>query len=151
MYLNGMLLSLDLRTLLDSTQYLGTLVVRLETDNRPECGVFSGRGAGFGFDNEAETNQRMPHIAAPLQDELTNYAEVGIFDFVIDRPARQAKKNQINVFHYIATAWHDDVYYECAKTTVLRLTESYDGFTLSFNGLDVVLPDYEPGWLQRNR
>lgn len=149
-----MLLDLGLRFVINPTLYVGTLAIRLETDNRPECGVWSGRHAGF---TEEEGNQRMPRFHLVDESPMTatvDYDSLGFYDFVIDRLEPRARENQLLQYHYVALGWDGGVYVQHPAVWTLTLTERTDGWDVSigrpgWTGLTLILPDYQPGWIQR--
>ena len=140
-----MLIDLLTRPTIDPTIHPGTLVVRIQTDNRPECGVFAGRHAGFTPDEEGKA---MPRIGVGA------YCDLGIFDFVVDRPGRNAREHQILRYNYLVIGWDNAVYVQHQDIWHLTLQELSDGWSVSLNqpnsgGFTLILSDYEPGWMAR--
>ena len=141
-----MLIDLITRPTIDPTIHPGTLVVRLQTDNRPECGVFAGRHADL---TREEEGKPVPRILVGA------YQDLGIFDFVVDRPEKRiAHENQILRYHYLVIGWDQSVFVEHQEIWHLTLQELSDGWSLSINqpnsgGFNLILPDYEPGWMTR--
>jgi hypothetical protein len=141
-----MLLVLGHRFTVNPAEYAGTLAIRLDTDNRPECGVRSGNHAGF---YPEEENQPMPRFNVPSYG-----LNLGLYDFVIDRPERRARKNQILAYHYVVQGWDNGVYVQHQDIWRLTLSETSDDWSIAIhrpwvNGLDLILPDYEPGWIRQ--
>jgi hypothetical protein len=141
-----MLLDLSLRTIIDPTEYPSTLAVRLSTDNRPECGVFSGENRYFSPDEECRP---MPRFTPDLGG-----GELGFYDYVIDRPVARATENQTLQYHYVAMGWDSGPYAQYPLVWLLVLQELSDGWDISVSrpeskGFTLILPDYQPGWIQR--
>ena len=146
-----MLLAIGRRLTIDPAAYPLTLVIRLDTDNRPECGVRSGTHAGF--DREEEMNQPMPRFNVPSDDGM-EYGNLGLYDFVIDRPERRAQEHQVLAYHYAIVGWDNSVYVQHQDIWRMTLNETQGGWDVAIhrpgsNGLTLILPDYQPGWIQR--
>ena len=57
-------------------------------------------------------------------------------------------------YHYVALGWDGGVYVQHPSVWTLTLVERTDGWDVSvgrpgMNGFTLILPDYEPGWIQR--
>lgn len=150
-----MLIDLGLRFIVNPALYVGTLAVRLNTDNRPECGVFSGVHDGF---EEDEQNQPMPHFTLLDGDSVMgatmNFDDLGMYDFIIDRPVSRAQEHQVRRYNYVVRGWNNGVYYEHQDIWVLVLQEMTSGWDVGIhrpgmNGFTLILPDYQPGFLRR--
>jgi len=148
-----MLLNLSLGLIIDPSAYPSTLAVRLETDNRSDCGVRSGRHEGF--KDEAEMDQPMPRVVVPDDKQGYGLSDIGIFDYIIDRPAKLARAQQALRYSYVVTGHNNGVYYDCPDVHVLVLIETQDDWHVAFGrprdtqGFRLILPDYEPGWFAR--
>jgi len=146
-----MLLDFSLRFVINPAAYPGTLAIRLNTDDRPGCGVRSGRHDGF---TREEGDQPLPRFRLPLEPGEEDYGAMGMYDFVIDRPEGRAGTDQSLRYHYVATGWDNAVYSGYPDVWLLTLCELPTGWHVAVgrpgtNGFDLILPDYEPGWIQR--
>jgi hypothetical protein len=154
-----MLLDLSLRFVINPSLYEGTLAIRLETDNRPECGVFAGEHAAFPAEENHRAMPRFHQVLEPNQEaegqsSPIDLAELGFYDFVVDRPESRAQLNQVLRYHYVVVGWTNGVYIQHQSVWTLTLCEFFSGWHVSISrpgwmGLDLVLPDYQPGWIQR--
>jgi hypothetical protein len=147
-----MLLDLGLRFVINPSEYVGTLTIRLETDDRPGCGVRSGRHHGF---TQEEGDQPMPRFRIPPEPGEEDYGDFGMYDFLIDRPEGRAGTDKSLRYHYVATGWSNAVYSGYHDVWLLTLCELPTGWHVAVgrpgtNGFDLILPDYEPGWLDRS-
>jgi hypothetical protein len=132
-------------------EYPGTLVIDLHTDNRPECGVFSGRQCGFRLPEEME--QRMP----VLLGEPGTYEDFAYQRFVIDRPSVCVPLGQMWSYHYAVIGWESGVYLSHPEVHTLMLSETRSNqrvdWHLSVLGqrarFSVSLEDYQPGAVAR--
>lgn len=149
-----MLLDLTQPCVINPSEYVGTLAIRLQTDNRPECGVFSGQHEGF---EPAEENQRMPHFTlmdgAPMGASL-NFDDLGMYDFILDRPVARAEEHQMLRYSYVVRGWDSAVYVQYQDIWLVTLQELSDGWSVALgrpgqNGFRIILPDYEPGFIAR--
>ena len=138
--------------------YVGTLGIRMQTGDHPQCGVRSGRHNGFRA--EWEMNQPMPRFQIPAEpadvaNGVPSWEGLGFYDYVIDRPETRAGEHMRLEYNYVVTAWHDVVYSEgYPDVWTLALHETTEGWDAHFGrigtyGLTLILPDYEPGWIQR--
>jgi hypothetical protein len=125
-----------LGTFFDPVQYPGRLLVCLNTDDRPECGVFSGTDCNF---DAGDKKQRMQTIEHP------EFSGEGLEVFEIVRHPR-APLNQIRQYHYGAISWKYGGYLSYPTGQELVLTEHNSSeehfWTVHFAGVQVLLPDY---------
>lgn len=142
-----MLIDFTTRITIDPMLYTTTLAIRLCTDNRPDCGVFSGRYGGF---SSEEFGLCQPRFSV-FEDE-----SLGFFDFVINRPAHQARQHERVVYSYIAVGWTNEIYVNYPETWTINLYEMIDTWFVSVNetrrdGFNLILPDYVPGWFKQTK
>jgi hypothetical protein len=144
-----MLIDLIQRLTINPSQYPTTLVVRLDTNNRPECGVFAGSMCGF---DPAEEGLLVPQI-------LTEDDEVGFHDYIIDRPRGNVQEHQSLRYYYAVVGWSNSVYVQMPVAWELTFIEEYGEKGTQWSaafapvtglGLTLVLPDYTPGYRARN-
>lgn len=144
-----MLLDLGLRLVVNPSEYVGTLAIRLTTDDLPGYGLRSGQHAGF---QPGEGNQDVPRRPVPGLDHEEVYP--GVWDYVIDLP-RRVQENQVLSYHYVAQGQGSGVYVQYPDIWLLQVTEaSGSGWDVSIHrpghfGFTLILPDYEPGYLGR--
>jgi len=131
---------------LNPLEYPTTLAVRLETGERPACGVFAGRNMDFAPHEEGE-------LVALVGD-----AE-GCRTFLLDRPERGHHRGCSRYWYYVAIGWRSDVYIEHPYVYAMTLQEHDGGpdnyfwavrvSTGESSRFTLILPDYEPGALAR--
>jgi hypothetical protein len=133
---------------IDPSQYPTTLTVRIDTGNRPDCGVFAGKNLQFA---RHEVNKLVPCIE---DDDGTRV-------YLLDRPESQAKDHVMARWDYAAIGWEGDVYVEHPYVWTLTLQELNHGpfpgpsrWHISFSqnhdpAMTLILLDYKPGALAR--
>lgn len=141
-----MLIDLSRPVTINPFEYPTMLAILLETDDRPECGVFAGRHDDFARHEEGKI--------VPLIENAGN----GRLTFLLDRPARETREHLVRRWHYAAIGWDNAVYveYPCAYELVLGEHEyGPDNYHWSISVtahtplFHLVLFDYEPGALGR--
>jgi hypothetical protein len=145
-----MLIDLCLPLTLNPYEYPTTLAIRLETDNRPECGVFAGRHTDFSRNEEGKT--------VPLIDD----DGTGRKTFILDRDGDRGSGRLCRTWHYAAVGWTDGIYVDHPYVYTLTLREyagnDADGLEKYFWAVSVsrtnplfqlLLPDYEPDAVAR--
>lgn len=143
MYPLGMLIDLGLRLVVSPSEYVGTLAIRLQTDDLPGYGLRSGQHAGF---RPGEGNQDVPGIPVGPPDDVLP----GVWDYVIDLP-RRVQENQVLTYHYVAQGRGSGVYVQYPDVWLLQVTESSSaGWDVAVHrpghyGFTLILPDYRPG------
>ncbi len=136
-----MLIRLFSQVCLSFTEYPGQLVIHMNTDNREDCGVFSGRHAGF--TSPEEMNQRMPTLPQDSDDIGT-----GFMKFVITRDPIVSPHPTSRTYPYLITQRESGVYLSYLKSKELILTETTHTdnqateWYMYFNGSTILLPDY---------
>ena len=96
----------------------------------------------------------MPRFRIPPEPGEEDYGDFGMYDFLIDRPEGRAGTDKSLRYHYVATGWSNAVYSGYHDVWLLTLCELPTGWHVAVgrpgtNGFDLILPDYEPGWIQR--
>lgn len=132
-----------------SKDYPSTLVVDLYTDNRPECGVFSGRHCGFELPEEME--QRMPTLQEAFYDDASYQR------FVIDRPRSCVPVGQMRSYHYAVIGWDSGVYLAHPEVHTLVLFETWSEQGVDWHvavvgqrmHFSISLDHYQPGAVAR--
>lgn len=109
------------------------LLISVETDNRPECGVFSGRHAGFR--DVALMNKRQPLVEDDLDESLQGE---GFETFEIKDLPRPSG-NQVWQYHFVIISWKTAVYVEYPEAKELIVTLEEAGGWFSYRGLCVDL------------
>lgn len=148
-----MLLDLMLGTSLNPGAYPTTLAVRISTDNRPECGVRTGKNDGFR--NKDEMDRPVPRVRVPPDREEYGLSDCGYYDFILDRPEKCCPEQQVRRYHYVVTGHGNGVYYDYPEVYIVTLEEQHDNWSCCLGrpyqtgGIRIVLPDYEPGWFAR--
>lgn len=131
-------------------EYRTTLAVRIDTDDRPECGVFAGKHTDFERHEEG--------MLVPIIDN--DDMGTGCKTFSLDRPKRgDSRRSWCRSWHYAAIGWDSGIYIEHPYVYQLTLKEHDEGpenyFWAVFismhrgSGFTLILPDYEPGALAR--
>lgn len=128
-------------------EYVTSLAVQLDTDDRPECGVFAGKHTDFAEHEECKI--------VPVVDDT----ETGCKTFLLDRPERGNRLHIVRRWHYAAIGWESGVYLEHPYAYELILQEHNGGpenyfwvFSVNMNMVPcfrLILSDYEPGALAR--
>lgn len=109
------------------------LLISVETDGRPECGVFSGRHAGF---RDAELmDKRQPLVEEDFDESLQGE---GFETFEI-RGLQRPPENQIWQYHFVIISWKTAVYVEYPEAKELTVTLESEGGWFSYRGLRVNL------------
>ena len=144
-----MLIDLCLPLTINPLEYPTTIAIRVETDDRPDCGVFAGRHTDFARDEEGK---KVPLVDAD---------ESGRQTFLLDRePGPEG--SLCRRWHYSAIGWQDAIYVDqfCTYTLTLQEYASSDvdgretlhwavSVASSHPLFHLLLPDYEPGALAR--
>ena len=132
-----MLIKLLDSLILDPYQYPRRLVVALNVgEGHPECGLFSGRYAGF--EDPFEMNQRIE--GEPLGEG--DYFQ----KFEIVAPNR-SQPNRQRDYHYVAINWEDHVYAAYPRSIEIVLRDSAGSWSVIVKrgeGVTVILNDYNP-------
>lgn len=131
-----MLINTTLSTVFDPSLYKGRLVFVVDTDNRMECGVFSGKYDGF--ENKLDMNKRQ----SVIHDELWSGAGLEVFEVSIPR---LAQKDQSRSYRFVLIKWINSVYSSGYPNGFeFSLVDTNDqNWYLSFDKVTVILPDYE--------
>lgn len=127
------------RIVFDPNAYKGKLAIVVYTDDKKECGVFSGMHNGFVLDSEM--NMRQPVV----NDE--KWSGAGLEVFLIERKSC-APKNQTRTYNYVVSRWVDGVYANYQSSEELSLIEisndcdDESGWHINFRGVCVIMSDY---------
>jgi hypothetical protein len=140
---DGMLVDLSGPITINPFEYPTTLAVRLDTDNRSQCGVFAGKHTDF---SDHEEGKLLPVI----DDD-----DSGRKTFVLDRPERETREQIYRRWDYVAIGWINEIHIEFPDAYRLTLAEHDNGPENHFWAITVttrftlLLSDYEPGALAR--
>ncbi len=162
-------LSVPGRAVINPAGYPTTIAIYLDSgftdEHHPEVGLFCSEATNPSGIRQPEIVPEADRGRHPLEP---TFQDTGMHLYLLDRPERLVGMNHVHHHHYLATTWKNSAYVTHPVTTEIVLIETGPShvedddlrrhlnipdlagmWSLSFDNICLMLPDYEPGYLTR--